>query len=407
MAAFHHRSVSSDGAEVTGILEAPDRASALKRLQAQSLFPVDLRQARRGALRNLLDIEIGGGQRTSDREAGTMAARLGALLQAGLPLASSLDLLSKDRPGRRADNRYAPLAEAVKSGASLSEALERTDADGHAFLVSMVRAGEHSGDLGEALNRAGAFLARSAKAKSDLRAAMIYPAFLIVAGIASMLVMLTFVVPTFRPLFESAGKQPPFLTELVLDLSRWVESYWWLMLALLLVAVLLLRLANYNRGISQWRDAVYLRFPVLGPLLVHLNVGRYCETLGTLVGSGVPLTRACTLAASVVGNRALSGPLAQLAEDLGRGRSFSGALDGIRAFPGATAQLAKIGESTGQLDKLMLGAAEHHEGEASQMLARLMASLVPTIILVLGLLIAVFVASILVALINMNELVLA
>ena len=394
---YRYKALSADGALLQGELEAGSRELAIRTLQEAGHLPVQAEPSTPG-LSSL--------RRTRHREVAVLTRELTVMLRAGLPLDRCLQLLQQlaEHPaGRRLAQQ---LHEQVQAGNPFSAALAAQPKVFDRLYISLVRAGEASGDMAGVLERLAGYLERALKTRNLVISALIYPAILLLITLASLLLLLGVVIPRFEILFAGAGSALPLLTELVFGAAAWVRSYW--LVALLLgaggygTARLLLRKPARR---LQWHQLL-LALPGLGTLLQRLEVARMARTLGTLLANDVPILQAVDIARETLRNAALAAQLEQASATLRRGGRLADALEQGHRFPALAIQLLRVGEETGEVETMLLHVADVYDEQSTVTLQRLLALLGPVLILLLGGLIAVVVLSTLLAILSLNELVL-
>jgi len=268
----------------------------------------------------------------------------------------------------------------------------------------MVRAGEASGALDLALERLAEFKGRARELKDSVVSALFYPAILIVLAIVAVAIMLAFVVPRFTEMFAEAGRQLPLLTRMVVGVGSAVEHWWWLMLAAIAGFVFWVRRELRDPvSLERWHAQV-LRLPIAGTLTGKIEAGRFTRTLGTLLRNGVSLPAAIDIAREIVNNRVIARGLAQVAMRVRQGERLSHALTEAAVFPALTTQLLKVGEETGHLERMLEQLAEIYEREVRTDIQRALTLGEPVIILVIAGFITVIILSIVLAVIETNNL---
>jgi general secretion pathway protein F len=283
----------------------------------------------------------------------------------------------------------------VRGGAPLSTALEQQHGLFSRLYVSLVRAGESGGGLDEALRRLADYLERSAVLRSRLVNALTYPAILLTLVGASVAFLMAVVVPQFQALFENMNVALPWYTATVLAVSLFLRDWWWLVLGGALAAAgwLATRLSvpETRRALDQRLLAT--RFP--GDLLAKLDTARLARTLGTLLRNGVPLLAALNLSRPVLSNRVLAEAVEAAAEEVKTGSGLGYALGRQKRFPRLAVHMVQVGEESGELDTMLLKVADTFDRESADALERLLAFLVPTIIVLLTCLVGAIILSVL------------
>ncbi len=400
---YRYKAVSADGEPLEGVLEAASRDAAVQHLQAAGHLPLQATEERPGG--RVLTPRPLRSRRVSRTEVTLFTRELATLLRAGLPLDQALRMLESLTGPERVRAMVQGILQHLQGGASFSEALTAQNVFDRLYL-NLVRAGEISGALEAVLERLSLYLEHSAELRSSVISALIYPLILLTLTGISLLVLLLFVIPRFAPLFEDAGQALPLSTQIVFGSAELLRQYWYLLPMTALVLAGLLHVGLRNPRYRYWLDEKSLRIPLLGTLMLKLDLVRFAQTLSTLLGNGVPILEAVSIVRDVLHNRALASVMEPVAQSLRRGGRLSEELDRGGYFPPLAVQLIQVGEETGQTEKLLLQLARLYEQEARTLLQRLLALIGPLMILVLGCLIASIIISTLLAILSLNELVL-
>jgi general secretion pathway protein F len=402
MASFRYKAVTAAGALTTGVLDARSEQDAVAQIRALGHLPVTAMPAGAARWRALAAQAIP--QRAqSPRTIAVAMQELGALLQARLPLDRALAILAELEETRRLRVPLARVLASVRGGMSLADAFEDTGIFPKS-IVTMVRAGEMGGNLEATLSRLADYLARAAAIRETVVSALVYPAILLCTAGLSVVFILVFVLPEFAPLFAQAGKALPASTRIVMAVGTFVTSYWWLIGAGALAAFLLLRRAMKTSSFRGGWDRLVLRLPVLGDLVLKTDVERFARMLGTLLANGVALPQALLITRETLSNSVIAGAVGETAARLKEGEQLASRLRQTGVFPALALDLIRVGEETGSLDEMLLKQAELYEREVRHAVDRLLALLVPLLTVAMGMLVAGLIASILVAILSINDL---
>lgn len=405
-AVWSYTALAADGALHRGRAEGPDEAHVVAALRRGGLTPVRVVPAS-GRGWSGPSFSWGGPVRRaglSRREVTEMTRELALMLGAGLDLDRALRFLAETMPGRRPRAVLVALRDTMRGGGSFAAALS-TRADCFPPLyVGLVRAGEAGGALGAALDRLAALMERERSLAASIHSALIYPAILIVASAASVVLLLTEVLPQFVPLFEEAGAQLPAVTRGVIAAGDFLTRRGLLLLFLILLGGVLFRALLTQPGFRLGFDRLVLRAPVAGGLARDVMAARLTRTLGTLLQNGVPLLAALRISEGVIGNRAGVRAVEAAALTAREGGGLARRLAESGVFPARATHLMQLGEETAQLGSLCLRAAELHEEAARIGLQRLVSLLVPAITVVMGAIVAGIVSALLLAMLGLNDL---
>jgi len=402
MPLFTYKAVNTVGETEDGVRDAADEAQLIAALQAEGYIPIRITSARSGSF-----LGFGGVKQAklSQKDVALFTGELATLLESGLPLDKSLlVLMDLTEDNERLTKLIAKVLEKVKSGSSLADALEIQAGIFTKFYLNMIRAGEAGGSLGEVLVRLSEYLESSQELKDTVSTALIYPVILLVMSLASVFIMLTFVVPQFTEMFESAGKALPVSTQIVVGMAEWLQSYWWLLIGgfVGLSSYMKFQMADPARK-KVW-DGYFLKVPLFGHILLNKETANISRTLGTLLGNGVSIIAALVIVRETVDNLVVAEAIADTEEQLKQGRHLSDALLEKGIFPKMAMQMIKMGEETGRLEEMLLRVATIYDKQLRVAIQRMLAFLEPALIITLGLIIAGIIVSILLAILSVNDL---
>jgi general secretion pathway protein F len=406
MPSFRYTAILASGETATGLLEAPSEQAVVELLRRQGSLPVRAEPADRaaGLFSNLLGAEFGAARRLSGAEVADATRELAVMLSAGQDLDRALRFLVDTAESRHVRTLLGRVRDAVRDGTPLATALAQQPRSFPRLYVGLVRAGEAGGMLANTLERLADLLEKQRALKASVISALIYPAILLVAGIGSIVLLLTQVLPQFVPLFEQAGATLPRPTLIVIALGHFVSSDGIYAAALMVIAVLAARRALMRPNIRLWWDRTLLRLPILGGLSRELLAARFARTLGTLLQNGVPLVGALGIVSDVIGNTAAEAAVRSATDSAKGGAGLARPLQQSGIFPIRTIYLLRLGEETAQLATMSLRAAEIHEEQSRIGIQRLTALLVPVLILTMGVAVAGIVSSLLLAMLSLNDL---
>lgn len=401
MARFTYQAVRQDGEATEGELEAPDEAAVIRQLQGQGLIPLKIRPAggfgdrlRRGRVRTLAAKEIA-----------VLTRELSTLLEYGLTLDRSLQILIDLSQEERIVRIMTDLQGRVRGGSTFAAALEEQGGQFPRLYVNMVRAGEASGTLEVVLGRLADYLERTAELRETITSALIYPLILLVVAGLSVIMLLVFVVPQFSVLFADMGAALPVPTRIVIAVGDLFRDYWWALLAVVALIALAVERRLQNPEVRTRLDRRLLALPLFGDLIWKLETARFCHTLSTLLKNGLPLLSALNLSKEVVSNRKLSGLLDEVGEDLKHGRGLAEPVARREILPQLALQMIRVGEESGHLDAMLAKVGELYDKEVQASVKRLLTLLEPVLIVGLGILVAGIIISIIVPILGANELV--
>lgn len=272
----------------------------------------------------------------------------------------------------------------VESGVKFSDALARHPRRFPRFYVNMVRAGELGGLLDTILTRLAELLEKQARLRQRVRSALMYPAFVMVAAFAILLILMIFVVPTFVSMFTELGSALPLPTQILVTTSDILRHWWWAVLLTLAALPALARALIGTPGGRRMVDAASLRAPVFGSLVERLLIARFARTLGTLLASGVPILSALETVRATITNVVMDDALRDVEQSLKAGESLARPMELSGVFPPLVTRMVALGEETGQLDEMLVRVADSYEEEVEVQLAGLTQLLEPILIVAVG-----------------------
>jgi type II secretory pathway component PulF len=411
---YSYKAVEQGGVNVTGIIEAADRRSAVAALADKGQFVVELAQETQATsvngekkaeldLSKLLNF---GSRKVTSKDVLAITSQLSTALRAGLPLLNALEIIRDQQHKPSTKNMLNELVKSVSSGQSLSEAMARHEKTFNQLCLSMVRVGETGGMLDETTAQLATMLSREGKIKTNMKNASAYPIFVLCIGLVSAIIVITGVLPRILGMIGDAIAVLPLPTRVLLGLSDLIKSlfttaYGWFILAVTIVGLHLLRRWIKTDGKIKW-DSFKLKIPILGSVLRTIAVGRFARTLGALTKGGVTILEALSVVRDTLGNELLGREIDTVAEEVKRGESLAGPLGSSGYFPPLLVQIVSIGEQTGKLDELLLNAADTFDDEADAAINRFMAIFPAILILLLALVVGFIIAATLLPIVVMQ-----
>lgn len=403
MPVFAYRAVAADGTMTKGSIEALTREAVVGQLRQRRLLPLAISAPGESApgAKSWTDISFQFRGLGPHRE--IFARTLSTLLSAGIPVDRSLALTGELIDSKPLRATLAQMLRSVREGKSLGAAMESHPRVFPPFYVSMVRAGEASGDLPGIFLQLADYQAATNDLRGQLSSALVYPMLLLVVGTAAVLFLLQFVVPKFAVVFQESGAALPLPTQILMSASNFLRSTWWFwLIAVPVLAVMLIRFLRAGRG-RQWWDTALLSVPKAGMVVQRVLVARFARSLGSLLRGGVPMLRSLEISGQVIDNRKLEGAVNHAALGVKQGRGLAAPLRESGAFPQLLVHLVGVGEEAGRLDGMLLHVAEVYEREARTAIKSLVALFEPLMILGIGIVVGTIVISILLAVFSINQ----
>ena len=395
MAIFSYRATSREGVMSGGFIEAMDEAAALERLKSSGVIPLEVK-ARSEDKKKRFSF------RSSRADLVSFTTELSALLGAGLPLDRSLSILAELSEGGEIKKVVQSVVKALREGSSFSEALQQHPDVFPKLYINMVRAGEAGGVVNVVLEKLNEFLESSKELKDSIVSAMIYPLILLFTGSASVIVLLTYVLPKFTVIFSELGTSLPLPTQILLFASNILRSYWWIIAAAAAAGWTVFKIYIKSEGGRYKFDALKLK--LLRDIITKIETARFFRTLGTLLQSGVPLLQAMSNAKDVISNKVIASSIDSVSKGAREGKGIAAPLVAAQVFPQLALSMVKVGEETGQLDTMLLKVAATYEKSLKASIKRLISFMEPAMILGMGVIIGFIVISMLTAIFSITDL---
>lgn len=391
MATFAYVGRSKSGAVKKGELVAKSRDEAVEQLRKQSVVVTSLEEK---AAKEGFSFKFGSG--VSEKDLVVFTRQFGTMINAGLPLIQCLEILSNQSENAALRKSVGEIKVQVEGGSTFSDALRRHPKVFDDLYVNMVHAGEVGGLLDTILGRLSKYIEKAMKLKGQIKSAMVYPASILGIAFIVIAVLMIFVIPVFEKMFKdmSGGKVAlPGPTQLVIDMSNFAQSSWYIILGGVILAVVAFK-KYYATAKGKYQiDKLLLKLPVFGDLVRKASVAKFTRTLGTLITSGVPLLDALTICAKTSGNKIIEEALVNARVSISGGKTISEPLAKSQVFPKMVTHMIAVGESTGALDAMLGKIADFYEDEVDQAVASLTALLEPMMMVFLGVLIGFIVVA--------------
>jgi len=405
MPEYIYKAADSLGKVVEGIMSAPEEATLVSKLHTMGYMPIKISPSSTGQKLSL-SMKFSVPLPFSTVSGANLLAftqELSTLIKAGLPLDRTLSILVEITENEKLKNVVQEVLKDVRGGRSFSDALALHPRVFDRLYVNMVKAGEAGGVLDIVLERLVDFQQRAQQLKSTVLNAMIYPIILVSVMAIVIIVMLMFVIPRFTMIFETMGKTIPLPTQILLSSSEFIQGFWWLILAVvIIISVLFQRYRNTEKGRLNW-DSFKLKLPLLRDLILKIEVARFSRTLGTLINSGVPLLGALTIVKEVIKNVVVTNSISDISKGAKEGKGVSAPMRVVGIFPSLAMHMIRVGEETGKLDEMLIRVADTYDEEVQNTTKRFISALEPVLILVMALLVGFIVMSLIWAILGIND----
>jgi type IV pilus assembly protein PilC len=420
MPRFNYVALDARGQEATGLVEAASSNAAITQLRQAGYFPTsvieeaisgpDGKEARRGAAamarttkpRAKKGIVLFRRRKVKSKILMVFTRQLATLVEAGLPLLKSLNVLVKQERDKLMKNTIIKVADSVQSGSTFSDALALHPRIFNDLYVNMVRAGEVGGVLELVLTRLSEFQEKAAKIKNKIVAAMVYPGIVMTMALGIMTFLLIFIVPRFELIFHDLlGDKPlPPVTRFVIGASGFMQHHGLILLGVVVAIVTLYKFIRRTRQGRLVIDNFKLRMPLFGNLNRKTAISRFARTLGTLVTSGVPILQALNITRETAGNAAIARAISHVHDSVKEGESIVQPLEASRVFPPMVVSMVDVGEETGKLPEMLLKVADVYDDEVDNAVVALTSALEPIMIVFLAVVVGTIVLALFTPLIS-------
>lgn len=388
MPKFAYKALNKDGKEVFGIIESETQALAINDVRSIGLYPTQVREARkrdekraRREKGGLSEFYIGG---LKSKQIMLMTRQLATLIDAGLPLLRSLNVLIAQQKPSKLRDILREVAADIQQGSTFAEALAKHPKAFDRLYVNMVRAGEVGGMLEVVLNRLAVFMERRQALKRKVRGALIYPIAVIVIASCIVGFLLTYVVPVFAEVFKDFGGELPAPTAFLMAAGDFMRYRWWLLLVGINATIITFKVLFKFKTIKSASDRIVLKIPLIGDLITKVAVARFARTLGTLITSGVPILQALKITKETIGNEVIQNAVQKVHDSIKEGETIAAPLDESKVFPAMVVNMIDVGEETGSLDAMLMKVADIYDAEVEAAVEAMLALLEPAIIICLG-----------------------
>src|SRR2546423_1426855 len=420
MPRFNYVALDARGQEASGFLEAASSSAAITQLRQSGYFPTsviaeaissaDGRSARRQETtavrltkkRAKKGIVLFKRKKVKSKVLMIFTRQLATLIDSGLPLLRSLNVLANQERDKVLKRTINDLADSVQGGSTLSDALALHPRIFNNLYVNMVKAGEVGGVLELVLNRLSEFQEKAAKIKNKVLSAMVYPVIVMTMAVGILCFLLVFIVPRFEVIFHDLlGDKPlPPVTQFVLGVSGFMKNHGLVLLAAVVAGVMLYNLIGRTRGGRPAIDTFQMRIPLLGNLNRKTAISRFARTLGTLVTSGVPILQALNITRETAGNSAVARAIARVHDSVKEGGSIVQPMEASKQFPPMVVSMVDVGEETGKLPEMLLKVADVFDDEVDNAVAALTSMLEPIMIVFLAVIVGTIVLALFTPLIS-------
>jgi type IV pilus assembly protein PilC len=384
---WNYTSRNQSGKVVKGRLEAPSESAVLGKLQSMGLSPLTVEEGKAGSGLNR-DINLGIFEKGVDlKSLAVMSRQLSTMISSGLSLLRALHILGAQTENKKLKEVMSQVANDVETGGSFSDSLAKHPLDFPPLMVSMIRAGEAGGFLEGALDSLATNFEKDAKLRGEIKSAMTYPVMVLLIAVVAVIIMLTFIVPIFKTMFEGLGSALPAPTQFLVMISQ--NMVWILptLLVLFIVGAVWWKRNKNAESVRKVLDPLKLKAPVFGKLVQKIAIARFTRNFSNMIGAGVPILQALGIVGSTSGNYTIEMATRRIADSVKNGQSIAKPLAEETVFPPMVVQMMAVGEDSGSLEIMLNKVADFYDAEVEAGTKALTSMIEPLLIAFLGIVI--------------------
>lgn len=396
MAKFKYKAMNSNGDRIEGIHEGNSRNAVVEMISSNNYVPLMIEEIREGT-----DIDLSALKRVTSKDIAVFCRQFYTMLDAGLSVSSSLNVLSKQVTNKKLREAIARIDEGISKGDILSQAMSKEHKVFPQLLISMVETGEVSGNLDKIMLRMSTHYEKEFKINNKIKSAMIYPTVLGFVAVAVVTFIITFIMPIFVQMFSETGANLPVPTKLLIAISSGIANYWYFIIAVIVFLIVGIKQYFKTEQGQLFKSKFKLKFPIAKGLNEKIIVSRFTRTLATLLISGIPMVQAIQIVSGVLGNKVAEDKLLKIRESLVRGEGLGGLIEESGIFPPMLSSMIKIGEESGSLDEILNKTADFYDDELENAIQTFTSLIEPLMIVIMGFVVGFIVISIMLPMFDM------
>lgn len=387
------------GKRVKGEMSGQSEAVVRSVLRRQGVNPLKVKKKPKPLLG-------GGGGKITTKDITVFCRQLATMMSSGVPLVQSFEIVGRGHANKAMQQLILSIKGDIEAGGSLAEALRKHPLQFNELFINLITAGEHAGILESILHKLATYMEKSEALKSKIKGAMFYPIAVLVVAFIITCILLLFVIPQFEELFSGFGADLPALTRMVIDMSKWMQANWWILLIVIVGSIFgLIETKKRSMAFAHWIDRMLLKLPVVGEILNKSATARFARTLATMFAAGTPLVEAMTSVAGACGNILYYDATMKMRDEIATGTQLQVAMRDANLFPNMVVQMVAIGEESGALDSMLSKVADWYEQEVDDAVDSLTSLLEPMIMAVLGVVIGGLVVAMYLPIFKMGQVV--
>lgn len=389
MPKFKYKEIDSNGAIVTGTVEANSESDVVKVIKTRNSRPVSIEEDKSSL--GAINISFGK-KKVKSRELSIFSKQLYTMLNAGMPLLSCIETLREQSTNPTLKETLSSIYQELQKGAIFSSTIQKHEKVFPSLYYSMIRSGELSGNLDKVLNNLAIHYQKEAKIQSQIKGAMMYPIMILTAAICVTVLLIVKLVPMFEDMFK--GRELPGITQFVLGLSHILTTKWYIIIAIIVGVVFAIRRYLATPVGRMQYDETRLKMPVIGKYMKTIVSSRFASTLSVLITSGIPIIQAIESSAEITNNKFIEKNIKDVVDNIKKGSPMSTELKKMNIFPPMMISMIKIGEESGAIDVMLAKTSEFFEEELEEAIKKMTSMMEPMIIILIGGIVAVVLLSI-------------
>lgn len=368
------------GKKLKGEIRAPNDGAVKAELRKQGINPAKVTKK--------FSLGGGGRGRVEAKDISIFARQLATMMSAGVPMVQSFDIVGKGSENAAMSDLILAIKADLESGTPLGDCLAKFPLYFDDLFCNLVRAGEAAGALENLLDKIATYKEKSESMKKKIKKALTYPIAVLVVAVAVTIILLLFVIPQFEDLFAGFGAELPAFTQMVVNMSRWMQVYWWVLLGSIGGTIYaLIYTHKRSRKFREGMDRMMLHVPIVGIIVNKASVARFARTTATMFAAGVPMVEALESVAGAAGNIVYMNAILKMRDDISTGQSLQISMKQLNLFPSMVVQMIAIGEESGRIDTMLGKVADFYEEEVDALVDNLSSLMEPMIMSVLGVLV--------------------
>lgn len=398
---FKYEGINNKGKSVSGIAQGKTPEEALSQLRLSGIYATEIKEVKESALKKEIQLFTS----IKPEVIVIFTRQLATLIRAGVTIIDSIEILSKQTDNRSFAKVLSKIADSIRGGIGLADALSAYPKVFPEIVLNMIAAGELSGTLEPTLEMVATYLEKQHQTKRKIMSALTYPIVVLVLAIFVTIFLLVNVVPNFMELYESFEAELPLPTKIILGASDFTQKYWLVLVALVFVLIIIYNLLSKNIKTKYYVDYFKLKLPIFGVLLQKSAIAKFARTLGIQLTSAIPILESLKMASKVVGNEAIAKPIRESTENLRQGTPLHKPLEKDKLFPPLLIHMMAIGDETGSLDEMLNKVAELYESDVDNMTDQLKQLIEPLLIVFLTVIVGVIVLAVIMPMFGLYDLI--